>query len=289
MECENDLRNGVYKKYNPNVLLTEVSYFLKGSKSGITTYYFANGNKSSEGKFESLPLDDKEYNKEDSYYGSDKKLYQNSLFHCGELDQKNDHKMVVHQKIGEWKEYYPTGQLFSIGSYQGGIKSGEWKYFSSNGTLRAQGKMKNDFFCFYCSNAKINSKFAYYRSSLDFSKYESLTENVKIYGEDGILEGEGNLESSEVAIDNKTNEFIHNYKKGVPYKIFKNKKVISEFKRDDSGSISMIKSGENGDLFGTGPSLNSTPNGCWTLKNGIKKFYSMGIEDSLNGELQNCK
>jgi len=250
LECKDDLRNGKYTKFNPNGTKSEDSTFIEGKRNGNTIFYFASGEKKSEGKYEPVPPK--------PTTNMDK--YNKSLMQCAEMEEGSGGE-IVNRKIGEWKDYYPNGKIFATGKLEGGIKTGEWKYFSSKGMLRAQGKMKNE---------------------INF-------EEGKLFDEDGVLEGEGKVQFSILTMDDKNFEYKHNYKAGVPFKSYKNGKPVLEILIEKDGSTIGIKYNENGMPIGKGPIANGKENDCWTMQDNSKKFYMMGIENKRMGDMQNCK
>jgi antitoxin component YwqK of YwqJK toxin-antitoxin module len=45
--------------------------------------------------------------------------------------------------VGEHTFYYPTGAKAKEGEYEGGVKSGDWKYYGSDGILFLTIRYKN--------------------------------------------------------------------------------------------------------------------------------------------------
>jgi|AACY02.14.fsa_nt_gi antitoxin component YwqK of YwqJK toxin-antitoxin module len=45
---------------------------------------------------------------------------------------------------GEWRFYYPTGQLWSLGSYKNGLKEGKKEVYWPDGMKRYEGQYTND-------------------------------------------------------------------------------------------------------------------------------------------------
>jgi len=249
LECKDDLRNGKYTKFNPNGSKSEDSTFIDGKRNGNTIFYFSSGEKKSEGKYEPvLPKPTTNMDK-----------YNKSLMQCAEMEEGSGGE-IVNRKIGEWKEFYPNGQIFAIGKLEGGIKVGEWKYYSSKGVIRSQGKMKNE---------------------VNF-------EEGKLFNEEGTIEGEGKVQFSILTMDDKNFEYKHTYKAGVPFKFYKNGKVILDIMNENGNTIG-IKYDESGQLIGKGPMVNGKENDCWTMKDNSKKYFMMGTENKKMGDMQNCK
>ena len=249
LECKDDVRNGKYTKFNVNGSKAEEATFVDGKRNGLAVFYYPSGDKKSEGKYEPvLPKPNTNMDK-----------YNKSLMQCAEMEEGSGGE-VVNRKLGEWRDYYPSGQIFAIGKLDGGAKVGEWKFYSSKGVLRAQGKMKNE---------------------INF-------EEGKLFNEEGIIEGEGKVQFSILTMDDKNFEYKHTYKAGVPFKFYKNGKVILDIMNENGNTIG-IKYDESGQLIGKGPMVNGKENDCWTMKDNSKKYFMMGNESKKMGDMQNCK
>jgi antitoxin component YwqK of YwqJK toxin-antitoxin module len=249
LECRDDVRNGKYTKFNLNGSKAEDATFVDGKRNGLAVFYYPSGDKKSEGRYEPvLPKPNTNMDK-----------YNKSLMQCAEMEEGSGGE-IVNRKLGEWKDYYPGGQIFAIGKLEGGIKVGEWKYYSSKGVLRAQGKMKNE---------------------VNF-------EEGKLFNEEGTIEGEGKVQFSILTMDDKNFEYKHTYKAGVPFKFYKNGKVILDIMNENGNTIG-IKYDESGQLIGKGPMVNGKENDCWTMKDNSKKYFMMGNENKKMGDMQNCK
>ena len=249
LECKDDLRNGKYTRYNLNGSKAEDATFVDGKRNGLAIFYYQSGDKKSEGRYEPVPPKP----------NTDMEKYNKSLMQCAEMEEGSGGESV-NRKLGEWKDYYPSGQIFAIGKLDGGAKVGEWKYYSSKGVLRVQGKMKND---------------------VTF-------EEGKLFNEEGELEGEGKVQFSILTMDDKNFEFKHTYKAGIPFKFYKNKKMILEILAENGNTVG-IKYDDNGQLIGKGPMVNGKENDCWTIKDNSKKYFMMGNENKKMGDMQNCK
>jgi antitoxin component YwqK of YwqJK toxin-antitoxin module len=250
LECKDDLRNGKYTKFNFNGSKSEEATFVDGKRNGLVVFYYPSGEMKSEGKYEPVPPKP----------NSNIENYNKSLMQCAEMEEGSGGE-VVNKKAGDWKEYYPNGQIYSIGKFDGGAKVGEWKYYSSKGVLRVQGKMKNLI----------------------------IFDEGKLFNEDGVIEGDGRVQLSILTMDEKIFELKHSYKPGIPFKYYKNGKLTLEVSSDKDGNTFGIKYDDNGQLIGKGPIVNGKENDCWMMKDNSKKYFMMGNENKKMGDMQNCK
>ena len=46
-------------------------------------------------------------------------------------------------KIGQWKNYYNTGELKSTGKYQNNVQEGKWTFYFRNGKIEQEGEFRN--------------------------------------------------------------------------------------------------------------------------------------------------
>lgn len=56
-------------------------------------------------------------------------------------------------KIGQWKNYYNTGELKSKGNYQNNVQEGKWIFYFKNGKIEQEGEF---------SNGRFNGKWVWY-------------------------------------------------------------------------------------------------------------------------------
>jgi antitoxin component YwqK of YwqJK toxin-antitoxin module len=48
------------------------------------------------------------------------------------------------KKVGEWKTYYPSGQVMEVTQYKNGVKEGKWIQYFSDGTKKAEATYVNN-------------------------------------------------------------------------------------------------------------------------------------------------
>lgn len=65
-------------------------------------------------------------------------------------------KSVFGKLEGKFLQYYPTGELKTIGFYEDGLKSGVWKTYDKNGKIIEKGK--------YLNNVKVGVWKSYYKN-----------------------------------------------------------------------------------------------------------------------------
>lgn len=69
--------------------------------------------------------------KEEKFYEDGTKEY------IGSFDEKGN-------RHGEWRYYYPNGNLWSLGEYENGLKHGKKEVYWPDGTKRYNGQFQND-------------------------------------------------------------------------------------------------------------------------------------------------
>jgi len=189
--------------------------------------------------------------------------------------------------VGEWKKYYQSGDLFSVGSYdEKGMPTKEWKFFYKGNKLRCKGTMAN---------------------ALMMQKGE-------LYSESGELEGKGNMMLSMFSIDEKTDQMKDKMIPALPFTFYKAGKKYLEIlpatkNANDSKNVGSVSSEEevrketsaieydaSGAKLGEGPymfiptqAFGGKKHGCWT-EGGKKVSYLMGrVQTGRLAEMSNCK
>lgn len=185
--------------------------------------------------------------------------------------------------FGEWKRYYKSGDVFSVGSYdEKGLPIKDWKFFYKGNKLRCKGTMSNSI----------------------------MMKNGELYDKAGSLEGKGNIMLSLFSIDDKTDEMKDKMIPALPFTFYKdgkkyleilpasNQKEIEEAKEgeevrretiakeyDPSGKLA----GEGGYIFIPTQAFGGKKHGCWT-EGGKKVSYMMGkVQTGRLAEMSNCK
>lgn len=169
--------DGVQKKYNFQGLITSSAEFSDGKLNGVYTTYYQNGKIETEQEFK-MGIEhgfcyryDKETGKRTSetYYNNGKNdgtwiqhisgnrvdYIEYSQFKdgilIGEFSRKTEDGIYIlkgfyknGKKDGEWIIQDADGTPREMVTYNEGTKNGPFKYYYSNGSLREEGKYKND-------------------------------------------------------------------------------------------------------------------------------------------------
>ena len=183
--------------------------------------------------------------------------------------------------VGEWKKYYKSGDLFSVGSYdEKGLPTKDWKFFYKGNKMRCKGTMANAL----------------------------MMQNGELYDKSGNLEGKGNMMLSLFSIDDKTDEMNDKMIPALPFTFYKAGKKYLEILPATTQSSDEAKSPEavrkettakeydaSGKLIGEGPYMfiptqpyGGKKHGC-RLENGKKTYYLMGVLKTGTIADMNCK
>jgi len=138
----NNLKNGYLKAYDTNGNLYRLEKYIDDvlqvdavelKRVAIKKKYFPNGQVREQGAF----LDSKPVGMHTSYDSIGNPLI-TEVFENGVLVSKG---MIDKQgrKQGQWTEFYPEGEIKSLGSYVDDLKEGVWKYYHKNQVLEQQG------------------------------------------------------------------------------------------------------------------------------------------------------
>lgn len=259
----NDLKDGVFREWFENGVLQVESNYKAGKTVGSLTNYYSNGVLQKQGVLD-------ESGKENGItteFDFDGKKYFEREFKKGELTAvKNYNKkgevIFASTKKGkkiQYKSFYPDGLLRSEGAYENDIRSGEWKYYTSYGTLSAIEKYENgesvDTSKYFYNNGQLKSREVYVNGELNgiYLKYN-------IFGE-LILEGtfkdgewdsdcyeyynDGQLESEYFYVNGSVNGVLKNYGVNghlVSWKKFENgDEVLSNFLDTNEQIIDIYK------------------------------------------------
>lgn len=161
---------GSIKKYYVNGKLEEETFFENGKAKNAVEYY-ANGSKSIETVY-----DADENVQSYSYYNPKNELYYQEFFKDGDLKSvkqysRNNPKPVeanISRKTFDIKSL--DGKILLSGEYDKSKRNGEWKYYYSNGNLRAKRewkKGKQDGFLYeYNRNGDVEDIYFYSNDSL---------------------------------------------------------------------------------------------------------------------------
>lgn len=187
---------------------------------------------------------------------------------------------------GEWKKYYQSGDLFSVGAYDDkGLPTKEWKFYYKGMKLRCKGTMSNSI----------------------------MMQNGELYDKSGAIEGKGNMMLSMFSIDDKTDEMKDKMIPALPFTYYKSGKKYLEIlpsnkSAEPSGEEAKTEGEEvrketianeydaSGAKIGSGPYMfiptqpfGGKKHGCWT-EGGKKVSYLMGrVQTGRMAEMSNCK
>ncbi len=140
---KNDLKNGYFKEYNENGDLLKISKYVDDviqpeaeeiQKLEVQNEYYPDGKIKISAMFRNgVPEGLKREYKAD---GNIEKayLYKNGVI-TGEGIVKEDGN-----RSGHWKDFYPDGSLKAEGNYDNGKQIGDWKYYHANGKIEQIGK-----------------------------------------------------------------------------------------------------------------------------------------------------
>ena len=146
----NDTLNGFYKefdmqgkllkieKYQTGQLLTD-SLNIEANPVKWVEDFFDNGKvKFRGGYINDVPVGlHKEYPRDGAIIMA-KEYDENGIFSGDGAVDEND------KKQGNWKYYYESGEVKSIGAYKDNLKTGEWIFYYEDGKIEQRGKYNND-------------------------------------------------------------------------------------------------------------------------------------------------
>lgn len=138
-------------------------------QNGKATYFFENGQKSSEGNF----------------YNGLKTGEWTSWYETGEESQKGRYEKG--EKIGLWQGWYTNGNLKYSVNYEFGIRSGSWKYYYETGELKEKNTTTSNSSTFLCEGFFKDSSNQYIGTIQAGSKHGAWS----YYNEDGRIYWEG--------------------------------------------------------------------------------------------------
>ena len=161
-----------FKAYHSNRQVAAEGEFNDGKKEGLWVYYNAYGRVESREQYLNGML-----NGFDKAYFADEKLANEVLY-------KED------RRFGLSQDYYPDSSLETQGRYVNGLQEGPWYQYNADGTLNG---------LYFFVNGKMDGWQKYYTTKgvLHRENYmrEGLLLAYRIYGPDGEILGEGELEN----------------------------------------------------------------------------------------------
>jgi antitoxin component YwqK of YwqJK toxin-antitoxin module len=268
-EYKNGVEHGYFKEYTEDGNLVLTSKYIDGVlqedvselvKLDIKREYYSNGNV----KIVASYKDDvpegvrREYN-EDGTIAEGFIFSKGIVVGEGIIDEEGI-------RDGDWKEFYRSGQLKSIGKYDKGKRIGEWKFYHPNGKIEQIGSYSADgkeegTWSWYFATGELLREETYYMGMIDGYSIE--------YDEYGVVIAEG-----EYIEDYREGEWKFQYgdhkEEGEYLNGFRNGKWISYY--------------PDGKTNFEGKFVDDEPHGrhTWYWPNGNKKTegeYSMGLKD----------
>jgi antitoxin component YwqK of YwqJK toxin-antitoxin module len=143
----NGLKNGIFKLYKKNGDLDRLEKYEDGIKIEgdeqtmileVRQQFYESGNVKERGSY-------KEGKKQGTF-----RFYDENGNETGAALYVEDQKIgegkidSTGQRQGDWKLYYPSGELRAQGAYVNGLKEGDWMFFFSNGKQEQKGAYKVD-------------------------------------------------------------------------------------------------------------------------------------------------
>lgn len=111
---ELDRKQGLWKHYSMDGVLTWEVEYLDDRRHGISKRYYGNGRIMRETEYQ--------YGRKDGTY---KRYDYDGVITEGEYS--------LGKKVNHWINYYSGGHIKSEGQYNNGVKNGEWKYYNRKG------------------------------------------------------------------------------------------------------------------------------------------------------------
>jgi len=94
-----------------------------------------------------------------------------SRLYLNDIKQAEGKYDTLNREIGEWKYFFPNGNVRANGAYANGKKVGDWKYYFENGKLEQLGKYDNNLisgkWLWYYSNGVLLREEYYRKGKLD--------------------------------------------------------------------------------------------------------------------------
>ncbi len=172
------------------------------------------------------------------------------------------------RRQGPWKEYYPTGELKSEGSYQDNLKVGKWVYYYLDGEVEQTGDylrgLPDGMWTWYYPNEQVWREEEYVMGQEDGSSVEYSDSGVVIAKGsyiDGFKEGEWYFEIND---HRETGNFFEGERTGEWRHYFL-----------ENGQLSFTGSYENG--LATGMHVYYYPNGQVKMRGP----YSIGVRNGI--------
>jgi antitoxin component YwqK of YwqJK toxin-antitoxin module len=160
------LRNGLWTEYYRNGELSVKAMYTLGKLNGVSSYYDTDGKIYAEKKYASDKL------KSEKYFSKDGTV-------LAEYNMSNDFEVT---------EYYPNGERAAKGRYYNGMRTGDWKMYSENGSWLSA---KEHYYNGYLSGTRTE----YFENGEEASEvdyhYGDRDGYLKVFFLDGTLRTEG--------------------------------------------------------------------------------------------------
>lgn len=179
IECryENDRLDGYYKEYNIKGDLIKTAKYVDGNLQqnaselimlDTRNEFYENGKIKSSGTYKQGIAEGITKIFDENGKPIDAKIYKGGLLTSqGLMDERG-------WQQGEWKEFYPTGEIRAQGAYLNGKRTGKWNFFYQNGKKEQTGS--------YNKNGKPEANWTWYYESGNTLREESFI--------NGLTEGE---------------------------------------------------------------------------------------------------
>jgi len=263
-------RDGYFKTYNETgSLLTIEKYIndvLQNNPPELATLetkttYFSNGNVKTEGPYK----DNKPVGLHRTY-NEDGTIAKVDVFDSGRVMAEGVLDSLGRQQ-GDWKEFYETGEIKSVGKYLNGNKVGEWKYFFADGKPFETGK--------YDNQGRQQGKWIWY---LENGK-ERRVSNFYNGLEDGDF-----IEYTDTGSVITKGQYSEGLKEGIWFYVLGNYKTIGKYTDDQQDSLWKEFYVDNGNVRFEGNFNQGRPDGkhTWYYEDGKKQVegqYTMGIKE----------
>ncbi|MDP2174866.1 MAG: toxin-antitoxin system YwqK family antitoxin [Bacteroidota bacterium] len=192
-------RTGKFTYYYDNGQKSSEGEFIKGKNDGKWTFWFKNGQMKSEGLFENgerqgpwvfYHKNGQVKSKANFIDGSKDGL---SIFYFDDGKTDEEFNFLKGKKHGEYKEYYKNGKIIEQGAYEKDSLTGDYVRYWENGNMSAQGKFndnkKEGTWTWYHNNGKKSCEAEYKKGRFikaDFYDEGGDKVNKKVYEDDLI-------------------------------------------------------------------------------------------------------
>ena len=150
-----------------------------------------------------------------------------SKLYLNDVKQAEGKFDTLNREIGEWKYFFPNGEIRSVGIYSNGKKTGDWKYYFENGKVEQTGKYDNNFisgkWLWYYPNGIVLREEYYRKGKLDghYTENDSLGK-VVLEGDyaDGLKQGKwfrfinDHKEEGDYADDERNGLWVYTHSNG---------------------------------------------------------------------------